>query len=749
VSILGNEVRRVEDDHLLRGQGSWVANLRLEGAGWALFVTSPVAAGILRGVDTAAARAMPGVRAVFTAEDLGDWAVPSPIRGRDDLRRPLLARGAVRYVGEPVALVVADSPWIAEDAAELVELDIEERAPVVDPLEALRDKVRVHDGSNVLAHVEAGEPADLFADADVVVRARFVNQRLAPAPMEPRALAALPRADGRLEVFASTQSAHRLKAEIARVLGLEPERIVVRARDVGGGFGAKAAVYPEDLAVCAAALVLGQPVRWVEARSASMLGLAHGRAQVHDVALGATREGRITALSLHVVQDAGAWPLLGPVLPRLTTLMAQGTYDIGRVVTSFEAVATNTVPVSAYRGAGRPEATATIEHAVDLLARELGMDPAELRRRNFIGEDRFPYTTATGATYDSGRYAAALERALEAVGYEALRAEQAVRIERGAPRLLGIGLSTYVEITNGFPSSEYARVEVAEDGTLLVASGTSPHGQGHHTTWAMIAAEQLGIPLERIRVVTGDTDAVPRGVGTFGSRSAQTGGVAVHLAAVEVLAKARELAAELLEAAPDDLVAGEEGIGVVGVPTSTLSWGQLAKEASSRGELLAATVDFEPPGPTFPFGAHVCVVEVDTETGRVEIVRYVAVDDAGRILNPLLAEGQVHGGLAQGIAQALLEEMVYDPDGVPLTTTLADYEAISAAELPSFEVLHQETPTAVNPLGVKGIGESGTIGATPAVWNAVVDALAPLGVRDVAMPASPERIVAALREARR
>lgn len=748
MSILGNDVRRVEDEHLLRGQGSYVANVPLDGSLAAWFVTSPVASATIAGIDVSEAMALDGVVAIVTADDFGELEMPSPLRGRGDLARPLLARGRVRYVGEPIALVLATSPQVAEDAAELVDLDLVETDPVIDPERALEDLQLVHEGSNLVSEGGEAEPEDFFADADVVVRARLVNQRLAPAPMEARAVAAVPTADGRLEVFASTQSAHRLKAEIVRVLGLADGAVVVRAGDVGGGFGAKAAVYPEDLAVCAAALRLGRPIRWIETRSASMLGLAHGRGQVQQVAIGARRDGAIVGLSVDVLQDVGAWPLLGPMLPRLTTLMAQGTYEIPRVRVAYRSVLTNTVPISAYRGAGRPEAAAAIEHVVDLLAHELDIDPAELRRRNLIADDAFPYETRTGARYDSGRYRLALERALEVVGYDALRAEQARRLERGARRLLGIGLSSYVEITNGYTSSEYARVEVADDGTLTVWSGTSPHGQGHHTTWAMIAAEQLGMPIDRIRVVTGDTDAVPRGVGTFGSRSVQTGGVAVHLASVEVAAAARELASTMLEAAPEDLVVGESGIGVVGVPSSVVSWATLATEARARGLQLAATVDFEPPGPTFPFGAHACVVEVDLDTGAVEVVDYVAVDDAGRILNPLLAEGQVHGGLAQGIAQAVLEEFVYAPDGAPLTGTLASYEMVSAPELPSFRVVHEETPTPVNPLGAKGIGESGTIGATPAVWNAVLDALRPLGVRDIAMPTTPERVVAALRAAR-
>jgi carbon-monoxide dehydrogenase large subunit len=492
-------------------------------------------------------------------------------------------------------------------------------------------------------------------------------------------------------------------------------------------------------------------VRWRETRSENLVGMGHGRGQLQEVRIGGSRDGRITALRIDVLQDCGAYPHLGSFLPFLTRIMAAGVYAIPRVECLSRSVVTNTTPTTAYRGAGRPEAAAAVERAVDLFAAEIGMDPAEVRRRNLVPRDAFPYTTPVGTVYDSGDYAAALERLLEVADYAGLRAEQARRRAAGDTRQQGIGLSVYVEITNGVPGGEYAGLEVRTDGTVVVKSGTSPHGQGHATAWAMLASDRLGIPMERIEVVFNDTDLVRSGVGTFGSRSLQVGGMAVDQAAVAVLDRARRLLAELLEADPADVVVDPENgrLHVAGTPAEGRSWAELAAVAAERGEPLSADVDFQPQGATFPFGAHLALVEVDTESGAVELRRLVAVDDAGRILNPLLAEGQRHGGLAQGAAQALLEEVLFDAEGNPVTSTFADYGIVSAAELPSFELVPMETPTPLNELGFKGIGESGTIGATPAVQNAVVDALAHLGVRHIDMPATPRRVWSAIQEARR
>ena len=623
---------------------------------------------------------------------------------------------------------------------------------VLDLEESARDEVLLFPelGTNVAMRLPFPPSEDLFDGCEVVVRGRFRNQRVAPGPMEPRATAAR-WSDGRLTVWSSTQQPHGTAAGMREALGLSAEQVRVIAPDVGGGFGAKDGKYPEDLVVAWLARRLERPVRWRETRSENLVGMGHGRGQLQEVRVGGSRDGRIAALRIDVLQDCGAYPSLGAFLPFLTRIMAAGVYAIPRVECTARSVVTNTTSTTAYRGAGRPEAAAAVERAVDLFATEIGMDPAEVRRVNLVPRDAFPYTTPVGTVYDSGDYPGALERLLEAADYAGLRAEQARRREGGGARQLGIGLSVYVEITNGVPGGEYAGLEVRVDGSAVVRSGTSPHGQGHATAWAMLASDRLGIPMERIEMVFNDTDLVRSGVGTFGSRSLQVGGMAVDQAAVVVLDRARRLLAELLEADPADVVvdASTGRLHVAGSPAAGRSWAELAAFAAERGEPLAADVDFQPEGATFPFGAHLALVEVDTETGAVVLRRLVAVDDAGRIVNPLLAEGQRHGGIAQGAAQALLEEVLYDADGNPVTSTFADYGMITAAELPSFELVPMETPTPLNELGVKGIGESGTIGAGPAVQNAVVDALAHLGVRHVDMPATPQRVWTALREARR
>jgi carbon-monoxide dehydrogenase large subunit len=528
--------------------------------------------------------------------------------------------------------------------------------------------------------------------------------------------------------------------------------------DVGGGFGAKIGPYPEEMLLGWLSRRVGRPVRWTETRSESMLGLGHGRGQRQRVEIGGTRDGRILGYRLTVLQDAGAYPAIGAILPFLTGMMAAGTYDIARVDFSARSVVTNTTPMVAYRGAGRPEATAAVERAVDLFAAELDMDPAEVRRRNLY-QGEWPHETPAGATYDVGDYVGALDLALEAAGYDQLRAEQRRRREQGpgaalvggypSATQLGIGISTYVEITNGAGSTgDFASVEVLPQGRALVRTGSSPHGQGHRTAWSMLAAEQLGIPIDRIEVVANDTDEVPRGFGTMGSRSLQSAGLAVHEASIELVDKARRLAAEHLEANLDDVVLDKVGgaFHVAGTPAVSMTWAELAETVGDADDLRVEH-DSAPAAPTFPFGAHVAVVEVDTETGGVRLVRLVAVDDAGTVLNPLLAEGQRHGGVAQGAAQALLEEVRYDADGNPVTANLADYAFPTAAELPTFELVSMETPTSINALGAKGIGESGTIGSTPAVQNAVVDALSFAGVRHIDMPATPERVFWALHPA--
>ncbi len=564
-------------------------------------------------------------------------------------------------------------------------------------------------------------------------------------------MAAVAGADGRLTVWLSTQTPHQDRDGLAVNLGVAAEAVRVVAPDVGGGFGAKM-LSVEDVLVAWLARATGRPVRWVETRGENMVAMSHGRGSTLDVTIGGDRGGAIRAYRLAIVQDAGAYPSLGIILPNIMGRMASGVYAIPRIEVEAVSVLTNATPVGAFRGAGRPEAAQAIERAVDLFAAETGLDPAAVRRRNFVAPDAFPFTTATGARYDSGDYGRAFELALETAGYDALRARQRRRREGGGPRQLGIGLSAYVEITAGMSEREFGAVEITPAGGAVLRTGSFAHGQGHETAFAMIVADRLGLPLDAVRVIKGDTDEVAKGTGTYGSKSTQLGGTAAGLAAAEVAERARRLAAELLEASPEDVVldVGGGGFHVAGAPQRSLAWPELAGRLEGAGRLgeLAVESEFKADSPTFPFGAHVALVEVDTETGAVELVRHVAVDDAGRIVNPVLAEGQVHGGVATGVAQALYEEVRYDASGNPLTASLAAYGLPSAADLPSFELARMETPTPVNALGAKGIGESGTIGATPAVQNAVVDALAPFGIRHLDMPASGERVWRALRAAR-
>jgi carbon-monoxide dehydrogenase large subunit len=751
MSILGNRVLRKEDPKFLTVGGTYVDDIVLAGSAHVVYVRSTMAHARIAALDVEEARSAPGVLAVYTGADLGLGPRPPDMAVMNqEMKRSLLAEGTVRFVGEPVVAVVAETRAQAVDAAELVFIDYDPLTPVIDVEVALRDDTLLFPeaGTNLAMDMTFGHDDAFMDGCEVVVRQRILNHRVAPCPLEVRAAAAEWSPEGRLTQYSSTQAPHGVKSALAKLLSLDEALVRVLSPDVGGGFGAKMGGYPEELLVAWLARELGRPVHWVETRSESMVGLGHGRGQLQDVEIGGSRDGRIQAYRLEVVQDGGAYPAIGAVLPFMTRTMLTGVYDIPKAEFNSRSVVTNTTPTVAYRGAGRPEATAALERAVDIFAAEIGMDPAELRRRNLISREAFPFTTPTGTTYDIGDYQRALDLVLEAAGYADLRAEQQRRRQSGDTKQLGIGISVYVEITNGMPSSEFGAVEVRPDGTVVVRTGTSPHGQGHVTAWAMLVSEQLGIPIESIEVIHGDTDVVPRGVGTFGSRSLQAGGVAVNQAATQVVERARQLAAELLEANPDDVILDkiDQRFHVAGTPTAGRSWTELAEAAQDRGG-LAAEVDFTAPGPTFPFGAHLVVAEVDTETGLVEIKRIVAVDDAGKILNPMLAEGQVHGGLAQGVAQALLEEVRYDQDGNPVTANLADYAFVTAAELPSFERIAMETPTPVNELGAKGIGESGTIGSTPAVHNAVCDALVHLGVRHVPMPTSPQRVWQAINEA--
>jgi carbon-monoxide dehydrogenase large subunit len=614
---------------------------------------------------------------------------------------------------------------------------------VVDPEVALRDEHVIYPdvGTNVVQRVSSGSRAD-FAGCDVVVEERIVNQRLTAAPIEPRSAAAYWTDDGRLVHYAACQGAHPARDVLATVYGLDPSHVRVVVPDVGGGFGAKSRIFPDEAALGFYAQVVRRPVRWTESRSENMVAMAHGRGQVQHARLGGTRDGRITAYQLDVVQDAGAYPVLGARLPAMTMLMTTGAYDIANAGFSGVSVVTNTMSTTAYRGAGRPEAAVAIERMVDRFAAEIGMDPADVRRRNLVAPFDDRYTTAIGTVYDVGDYPAALERVLRAADYDALRAEQARRREAGDPVALGIGIASYVEITAAAGGGEFGAVEL-DAGRIRVRSGSTPTGQGHDTTWAMIVADRTGVALEDVEVIHGDTQEIPRGGLTVGSRSVQLGGAAIASACDTLVELGRDAAADQLEASVDDVVFDREAarFHVTGAPAKGVGWAELA---AAVGAGLAAEADHLPEMPTFPFGAHVAVVEVDTETGRADLRRIVAVDDAGRIINPVVAEGQVHGGIAQGAAQALLEAVRYDGEGQPLTTNFADYPVISAAELPSVELVPMATPTFVNELGAKGIGESGTIGAIPAVYNAVVDALGHLGIRHLETPVTPERVWAAL-----
>jgi carbon-monoxide dehydrogenase large subunit len=751
VSILGTRVERVEDPRLLTEGAVYTDDLsdeRLTGAAYVTFVRSSVAHGRITAIDTSAARAAPGVIDVVTAADLAaDGVETLPLMNpgyNAAMVQHVLADGVVRYVGEPFAAVVTEQRYQGEDAAELVEADIEPLPAVVGPRDAAADTRLLFPeaGTNTVITYGADDDPDphLFDGCEVVVTQEIANQRLAPAPMEVRAGAAAVD-DGRLVMWNPNQGAQTTKAMLGGMLGLDAEEIRVITPDVGGAFGAKLGADQEHAVLGWLARRLGRPVRWVETRSENLVAMVHGRAQVNTVTIGGGRDGTVLAYRIDVLQDGGAYPKIGGLLPGLTLLMAPGVYDIPNVESRARTVVTNTTPVGAYRGAGRPEATAAIERAIDLFAAEIGADPAEVRRKNVITPEKFPFRTKGGALYDSGEYAAALDRVLDVGGYAELRAEQEERRAAGGPVQIGIGLASYVEITGGGDESgapnENATVTVHPDGTVTVLTGTSPHGQGHATAWAMLVSDQLGIGIDKITVLHGDTDLIPRGGGTGGSRSLQQGGAAVHKAAAELIDVARQRAAELLEANPDDLVVDTDraAIAVAGTPASAVTFAELA-----ASEPLTQYSVFTADGPTFPFGAHLAVVEVDTETGKVTLRRVVTVDDAGTVLNPLLFDGQRHGGIAQGATQALLEEITYDPDGNPQNSTFADYAFPSAAELPSFELVTMETPTPMNPLGAKGIGEAGTIGATPAVHNAVVDAVAHLGVRHIDMPTTPRRV---------
>ena len=759
-SLIGTSVRRVEDPELLTGRGTYVGNMKVEGMARVAFVRSPFAHARIGSIDTEAAEAMPGVIAVLTAADLE----VEPFHGfmvlNEACARPPLATTKARFVGEPVAMVVASSEAAALDAAEQVVVDYDPLGAVADPERAVADGAPAQFeelGTNVVFAMRGRGGDDLLAGAAHVVRARLENQRVAVVPMEGDAIAAVPAADGvsaPMTVHVSTQMPHGFMRSASKALGFHRGDMRVVTPHVGGGFGAKAGLGYEHASVIAAARKLGRPLTWVQTRSENLVAMPHGRGQVQWIEMGFDDEGRITGMHLRVLADSGAYAGFGGGLAiGPTQMMAQGVYAIPAIRYDVAVTVTNTTPMGAFRGAGRPEAAELLERMMDLAAGELDMDPVELRRRNLLPAFADPLTTVMGTTYDCGDYTRVLDEAVRRAGYDELRAQQAARRASGDRWQIGIGVAVYVEITAGGGAEEFGAVEVHRDGSATIRVGTSAHGQGHATAFSMLVSDRLGIPMERIRFVQSDTAEVPRGGGTGGSRSLQVGGSAVAAAADEVLRLAREVAARELEAGVEDIVVHDDGrVGVAGVPSRALTWAELATAASDSEDGpsgLSAELDFKVEGATFPFGAHVSVVEVDTETGQVRPIRHVAVDDCGRIVNPLLVTGQQHGGIAQGMAQALWEGVVFDSEGNPLTSNLADYAMPSAAEFPSFETYNTETPTPRNPLGAKGIGESGTIGSTPSVHNAVVDAVAHLGVRHIPMPCTPERVWQAIQAARR
>jgi carbon-monoxide dehydrogenase large subunit len=754
--VLGEKVLRKEDPKFLTTGGVYIDDFsdpRLDGAAHVVFARSPVAHGTINSIDTSEAEGMPGVLAVHTAASLA--LEPQPSSFNPAVARTLLASDKVRWVGEPIAAIVAETYEQATDAAQAVVADIDPLPALIDLEQSLASDTHIYEAANGNAVFDSvymgGTPntgPEFFEGCEVLVSERVMNQRVAPCPLEPRGGAAA-WVDGRLHVWLSTQHAQGAREPIAKAAGVDPEQVRILTPDVGGGFGAKIGCYSEELLMAVLARQVERPVRFKETRSESMTSLGHGRAQLQKITVGGTRDGKVTHLRLELYQDSGGYCDIGTILGALFTRgMAAAVYDIPNIEAHCISVATNTTPVVAYRGAGRPEATAAAERAMDLFAREIGMDAVDVRRKNLLAKFDTPHTTPMGQTYDCGDYEGALDRALEQADYPTLRAEQKRRRDAGDSKQLGIGVSVYVEITGGVPPmNEAAKIEINPDGTGTIYTGTSPHGQGHDTAWSSIASAQTGIDIADFTLVWGDTDLTPVGAGTMGSRSLQQGGVAVHEAAVGLVEKAKGIAARLLEADVADVVLDVSGgaFHVAGAPAVSKRWADVAT-AADPGELLVDTV-FQASMPTYPFGCHIAVVEVDTETGHVRHLRHVACDDAGTMVNPMLLAGQVHGGIAQGVAQALYEEVRYDADGNPITSNLADYTMISADLLPQVERIPMETPTPVNPLGAKGIGESGTIGSTPAVHSAVVDALGHLGVRHIDMPCTPEKVWRAIEAA--
>ncbi|MFS1297555.1 xanthine dehydrogenase family protein molybdopterin-binding subunit [Streptosporangium longisporum] len=773
---VGRARRRKEDARLVTGRTTWTDNIQLPGMMYVAFLRSPMAHARITRVDTSAARDRPGVVAVYDGRDLADeqgslpcaWPVSEDVLIPD---HPPMAVDEVRYVGEAVACVVATDRYRAADALEAIEIDYEPLDAVLDMTEALTaGSPRVHEGASAgnrafTWRFSGGDIEEAFRDAPVVIERTYVQQRLIPTAMEPRAVVATTDGDS-FTLYSATQIPHVLRVMLALTTGIPEHKLRVVAPDVGGGFGSKLQVTAEEVLALLLTRRLGRPVKWTESRSEGNLTAHHGRDQLQRIRVAADRDGRVRGVQVNLLADMGAYlMLITPGVPLLGAFMYNGIYKMDAYDFTCTGVFTTKVPTDAYRGAGRPEATFAIERAMEELAHELGMDPVELRRRNWITHEEFPYTTICGLTYDSGNYEAATERALALLGYDKLRAEQADRRDRRDPVQLGIGVSTFTEMCGLAPSRvlgslsygaggwEHASVRMLPTGKVEVVTGSSPHGQGHETAWSQIVADALGVPFEDVSVLHGDTAVSHKGMDTYGSRSLVVGGVAVLAACEKVKERARILAAHMLEASADDVEFADgtftvRGTGV-GKTIQELALATFAAHDLPDGfePALDADATFDPDNFSFPHGTHLCAAEVDTETGAVRIRAYVAVDDVGSVVNPLIVEGQVHGGIAQGVAQALFEEAVHDAEGNLLTATMADYLIPAASDLPAFVTDRTETPSTTNPLGVKGVGEAGTIASTPAVVNAVVDALRPFGVNDVRMPCTPERVWRAVTEA--
>ena len=758
IQHVGRPIKRLEDPKLITGSDPYVNDVRLEGALQLAFVRSPHAHAILKRIDTSAAKKIPGVVAVLTGADInaevGVIHTPIPPEMFASMNKQgysMLAEGRVRHVGEPVAVVAAETAAAAVDGAEAVVVDYEPLPVVVDPEAALAKGAPLlypDTGSNlgVLFKGEKGDVDAAFKTAPVVIDVKMINQRVLPICMEPRACSAVWDAKAqKMTMWGDTQIPHGMRNQVAERLKLKPEQVHLMTGRVGGGFGAKVPVYQEDTIVPMLAKRLNRPVRWAATRREDMQTTGHGRDMRCHLRLAADANGRILALDAKITGNVGYCLYhVGCLLPVLCAQMITGCYDIQTARAEVRCAFTNTMGTVPYRGAGRPEAAYFIERGMDLLAAKVGLDPSEVRRRNFIPPDRFPYDTPLGNSYDSGEYTRALDHALVKAGYEELRRQQ--QAARAQGRLMGVGLASYVEIC-GFEEDEVSDLVVADDGRVTVLTGSASHGQGHETAYAQLVADELQIPMEMVKVVQGDTALVRNGVGTFGSRSAARGGMHALGQAVKVRDKAQQVAAKLLEAAAQDLVLADGKFTVRGVPDRAVTWQQVAAAAkgslSSHEDIKAGT------GMLFPFGSHVATVEVDKDTGRVTILTYMSVDDAGFLINPLLVQGQVHGGLAQGIGQALWEEAAFDESGQLLSSTLMDYAIPKTDDLISFQNDHTRTHSPRTPLGVKGIGEAATIGSTPAIANAVMDALAPLGVTHVDLPLTPQKIWAAIRAAKK